>query len=146
MLKTSRRDFALSALPIGISLLIAFGAATSVAAAQTAAPKGTKGFAMTKSQFVDLGPEIDGMAGRQLRMRTYKIKPGGYVGMHTHKDRPTVVYFLQGTLTVVASDGTSKTFHAGDMSSSGKDTTHWAKNDGKEDVLMLAVDVFRATK
>jgi len=140
------RYLALPSFTVAISLLIGFGVALSTVAAQTAAPKGTKGFAMTKSQFIDLGPEIDGMAGRQLRMRIYKIEPGGYVGMHTHKDRPTVVYFLQGTLTVVASDGTSKTFRAGDMSSSGKDTEHWAKNDGRDDVLMLAVDIFPPKK
>lgn len=146
MFEASHRDFAMRALTAGISLLVGIGAVLSVATAQTAAPKGTKGFAMTKSQSVELGPEIDGMAGRQLRMRIYKIQPGGYVGMHTHKDRPTVVYYLQGSLKVTASDGTSKTFHAGDMSSSGKDTTHWAKNDGKDDVMMLAVDVFHAKK
>lgn len=46
---------------------------------------------------VDLGPEIEGMAGRQLRMRVLTIEPGGYIGLHSHEDRPAVVYFMQGT-------------------------------------------------
>ena len=28
----------------------------------------------------DLGPEIEGMAGRQLRMRMVTIEPGGVIG------------------------------------------------------------------
>src|SRR5471030_1285099 len=49
---------------------------------------------------VDLGPEIEGMAGRQLRMRMVTIEPGGVFGpIHDHKDRPGTVYILQGTFT-----------------------------------------------
>ena len=49
---------------------------------------------------VDLGPEIEGMAGRQLRMRMVTIEPGGVFGpMHDHNDRPGIVYILQGTIT-----------------------------------------------
>ena len=34
---------------------------------------------------VDLGPEIEGMAGRQLRMRMVTIEPGGVFGpIHDH--------------------------------------------------------------
>jgi quercetin dioxygenase-like cupin family protein len=40
------------------------------------------------------------MQGRQLRMRILAIDPGGYIGIHSHKDRPAVVYFLKGTDTV----------------------------------------------
>jgi quercetin dioxygenase-like cupin family protein len=48
---------------------------------------------------VDLGPEIEGMAGRQLRMRLVTIEPGGVLGpMHDHNDRPGIVYILQGTI------------------------------------------------
>ena len=42
---------------------------------------------------VDLGPEIEGMAGRQLRMRMVTIEAGGVFGpVHDHKDRPGIVY------------------------------------------------------
>jgi uncharacterized cupin superfamily protein len=76
-------------------------------------------------------------------MRLLKIEPGGHIGLHSHKNRPAVVYFLQGTDTVMQADGSSKTFHPGDMSSATKDTTHWHRNDGKDDVLLIAVDVFQ---
>lgn len=110
------------------------------------APKDHKGFTTPKSQVVDLGAEIDGMAGRQLRMRLLKIAPGGHIGIHSHKNRPAVVYFLQGNDTVIQGDGSSKTFHPGDMSSATKDTTHWHRNDGKDDVLLIAVDIIQPKK
>ena len=39
-----------------------------------------------------LGPEIDGLAGRQFRTRKVTIEPGGVIGpIHDHKDRPGMV-------------------------------------------------------
>src|SRR4051812_46150098 len=47
---------------------------------------------------LDLGPEIEGMAGRQLRMRRFTIEPGGVFGPeHDHVGRPGLVYILAGT-------------------------------------------------
>jgi len=40
----------------------------------------TKGVAVKLLAAVDLGPEIEGMAGRQLRMRMVTIEPGGVLG------------------------------------------------------------------
>jgi quercetin dioxygenase-like cupin family protein len=110
------------------------------------APKDNKGFTVSKTVAVDLSPEIEGMTGRQLRMRVLTIEPGGRIGLHSHKDRPAVVYFLQGTDTIISADGTSKTFHAGDTSSATKDTTHWHRNDGTDNVVILAVDIFNSAK
>ena len=54
--------------------------------------------------------------------------------------------FLQGTATVISADGTSKTFHAGDKSSATKETTHWHRNDGQENAVLIAVDIFNTAK
>ncbi len=49
---------------------------------------------------VDLGSEIEGMEGRELRMRMVTIDPGGVYGpLHDHVDRPGLVYILRGTIT-----------------------------------------------
>jgi len=49
----------------------------------------TKGVTVQLLATVDLGPEIEGMAGRELRMRMVTIEPGGVFGpLHDHKDRP----------------------------------------------------------
>jgi quercetin dioxygenase-like cupin family protein len=106
-------------------------------------PKGNKGFTASKTTVVELGPEIEGMAGRQLRLRLLTIEPGGHIGIHSHKDRPAVVYLVQGTDTVGLADGTTKTLHPGDTSSANKDTMHWHRNDGKDNVLLIAVDIFK---
>jgi quercetin dioxygenase-like cupin family protein len=129
-----------------ISCAVMLSAALLGVAAAQEAPKDNKGFTTTKTVAVDLGPEIEGMTGRQLRMRVLTIEPRGHIGLHSHKDRPAVVYFLQGTDTVISADGTSKTFHAGDTSPATKDTTHWHRNDGTDNVVLIAVDVFNTGK
>ncbi|HMK11196.1 MAG TPA: hypothetical protein VK461_06425, partial [Acidimicrobiales bacterium] len=60
----------------------------------------TRGVTVELLAALDLGAEIEGMDGRQLRMRLVTIEPGGVFGpLHDHKDRPGMVYVLQGTIT-----------------------------------------------
>jgi quercetin dioxygenase-like cupin family protein len=66
--------------------------------------------------------------------------------MHSHKDRPSVVYFLQGTDTVIRDDGTSHTFRAGDTTGESGTTVHWHRNDGKDNVVLVTADVFNTGK
>jgi len=108
-----------------------------------AAPKDNKGFKASKTTVVDLAPEIEGMQGRQLRLRLLAIEPGGHIAVHSHKNRPAVVYFLKGVDTVIAEDGSSKQFRPGETSTATKNTTHWHRNDGKELVELIAVDIFQ---
>ena len=50
-----------------------------------------KGVTVKQLAAIDLGPEIEGMAGRQLRMRMVTIEPGGVIGpVHNHIDRQGV--------------------------------------------------------
>ena len=57
----------------------------------------TKGVTVQLLASVDLGPEIEGMAGRRLRMRMVTIEPGGVFGpVHDHQGRPGTVYILPG--------------------------------------------------
>jgi hypothetical protein len=67
---------------------------------EQAAPE-TRGVTAELLATVDLGPEIEGMAGRQLRMRLVTIEPGGVFGpMHDHKDRPGIVYSKERSLII----------------------------------------------
>jgi quercetin dioxygenase-like cupin family protein len=124
---------------------IVVGWAANAACADDA-PKGNKGFTASKTTVVDLGPEIEGMAGRELRMRVLTIEPGGYIGLHSHKDRPAVVYSVQGTDEVGLADGTTKTMHPGDTAATPGSTTHYHRNVGKDNVVLIAVDVFKTAK
>ncbi len=124
--------------------LFEFGA--EIALSQAAdAPKHNKGYTARKTTVVELGPEFSGMEGRQLRLRVLTIEPGGHIGLHNHKERPAVVYFLQGTDTVTRDDGTSQTFKAGDVTGEPGTTIHWHRNDGKDAVIFVTADVFKPT-
>jgi quercetin dioxygenase-like cupin family protein len=116
--------------------------ACASAAAQDA-PKDNKGYTTLKTVVIDLGAEIPGMAGWQLRLRTLKLDPGGHIGLHDHKDRPAVVVFQQGADTVTNADGTSKTFHAGDTTAEGVKTVHWHKNAGSDDMIFTTADLVK---
>ena len=48
---------------------------------EPAAPE-TRGVSVRALATVDLAPEIEGMAGRQLRMRMVTIEPGGRLRPH----------------------------------------------------------------
>ncbi len=85
----------------------------------------TKGVTVTLLAAVDLGPEIEGMAGRELRMRLVTIAPGGVFGpVHDHKDRPGIVYILQGTITDHR-DGVATDYGPGVGWPEDRNTLHW---------------------
>ena len=107
------------------------------------APKDNKGYTASKTTVVDLGPEFAAMAGRQLRLRMLTIEPGGHIGLHSHHERPAVVYFMQGTDTVIRDDGSSQTFHPGDTVGETGETIHWHRNDGKDAVILITADIFK---
>lgn len=129
----------LLAVPV---LAIVLGFASQTAIGQQPAPPATKGAKIVKTTTVDLGPEIEGMQGRQLRMRVFVIEPGGEIALHNHKDRPGVVYVVQGTLTETRG-GQIKEYRAGDTFWEDKDTTHSVQNKGTEPMTAIAVDIFK---
>ncbi len=93
---------------------------------------------------VDLGPEIEGMAGLQLRMRQFTIQPGGVVGpVHDHKGRPGIVLVLQGTITDHR-DGIATDYGPGVGWPEDRDTVHWLENRGTVPAVEISVDVLRS--
>jgi quercetin dioxygenase-like cupin family protein len=102
----------------------------------------TKGVTVKQLAAIDLGPEIEGMAGRQLRMRMVTIEPGGVIGpIHNHIDRPGVVYILQGTITDHR-NGVAKEYGPGVGWPEDKNTTHWLENRGTTTAVEISVDIF----
>jgi len=109
---------------------------------EQAAPE-TKGVAVKLLATVDLGPEIEGMAGRQLRMRMVTIEPGGVFGpIHDHKDRPGTVYILQGTITDHR-NGVATDYGPGVGWPEDRNTTHWLENRGTIPAVEISVDIVR---
>jgi quercetin dioxygenase-like cupin family protein len=124
---------------VGIALVFGLG----VAVGQQTPPTENKGLKVSPPTALDLGQEVDGVQGRQLRLRIVTLEPGGVVAVHTHNGRPGVAYVLQGTLTEHREDTGTHQRHEGESWTEGKDTTHWAENKGDKPVVVIAVDVFK---
>ena len=103
----------------------------------------TMGVTVTLLAAVDLGPEIEDMAGRRLRMRMVTIEPGGVLGpIHDHRDRPGIVYILQGTITDHR-DGVATEYGPGVGWPEDRNTTHWLENRGADPAVEISVDIVR---
>jgi quercetin dioxygenase-like cupin family protein len=103
----------------------------------------TRGVTVQVLGSVDLGPEIAGMAGRSLRMRMVTIEPGGVFGpSHDHKDRPGIVYVLQGTITDHR-DGVATDYGPGLGWPEDRNTTHWLENRATVPAVEISVDIVR---
>ncbi len=101
----------------------------------------TKGVTVELMATVDLGPEIEGMAGRQLRMRRVTIEPGGVFGpIHDHKGRPGLVHILQGTITDHR-DGVATDYGPGVGWPEDSNTLHWLENRGTIPAVEVSVDI-----
>ena len=92
---------------------------------------------------VDLGAEIEGMAGWQFRMRRFTFEPGAVFGpMHDHNERPGLVYILQGTITDHR-DGVATEYGPGPGWPEDKTTMHWLENRGTVSAVEISVDIVR---
>ena len=121
---------------------LALGFGMGIAVGQNA-PSETKGVQVSPPTALDLTDEIDGVSGRQLRLRVVTFEPGAQIALHSHKGRPGVAYVLKGALVEYVEGKSAVTHRAGDSWTEGKDTNHWAENKGSEPAVVLAVDVFK---
>ena len=90
---------------------------------------------------VDLGAEIEGLEGRQLRMRMVTIEPGGVFGpLHDHAGRPGLVYILEGTITDHR-DGVATDYGPGLGWPEDRHTRHWLENRGTVPAVEVSIDI-----
>lgn len=109
---------------------------------EQAAPE-SSGVAVELLATVDLGPEIEGMAGRLFRMRMVTIAPGGVFGpLHDHIDRPGLVYILQGMITDHR-NGVATDYGPGVGWPEDRNTLHWLENRGTIPAVEISVDIVR---
>jgi len=110
---------------------------------EQAAPE-TRGITTTLLGTVDLGPEIDGMEGRQMRLRMVTMEPGAVYGpLHDHVDRPGMVWILQGTITDVR-DGVATEYGPGLGWPEDRNTLHWLENRGAVPAVEISFDIVRS--
>ena len=106
------------------------------------APTMPQGVTDTVIASVNLGPEI-GVDGRQLRTRRLVVQPGGVVPLHSHEDRPALIYTLSGSITEYSSTCSVPIEHkAGDISREADGLSHYWVNHGKVPTVLLSSDVF----
>ncbi|MEM7721764.1 MAG: cupin domain-containing protein [Pseudomonadota bacterium] len=90
------------------------------------------------------GEGLSQIAGYNLRTRSWNISgDNGIVPIHSHADRPAIVFTLSGEIYEYRSDVDERLLHsAGGLSLEEGDVTHWWLNEGPEDVRLIAFDVF----
>ena len=110
-----------------------------------AAPE-TRGVTAELLATLDLGPEIESMAGHQLRMRMFTFEPGAVFGpVHDHKGRPGIVYILQGIITDHR-DGAATDYGPGVGWPEDRNTTHWLENRTTLPAVEISVDVIQSNQ
>jgi quercetin dioxygenase-like cupin family protein len=94
---------------------------------------------------IDLSKESStGIKDRAFRLRKLEVKPGGIVPWHSHGDRPAIIYIVSGEITEYASNCAVPILHkAGDVAVETHVTSHWWKNTGAADVVLLSADLLR---
>lgn len=106
-------------------------------------PTEPKGISVKDLGKFDLGKELKGMDGRDVRARLWTMEAGGIVPVHSHKDRPAQIYVLAGEVVEHRSDSDDPhSYKKGDLSVEAEGVVHWWENKGNETVLLLAVDIF----
>ncbi len=105
------------------------------------APTAPKGVTDTVIGSVDLGKEIN-VPDRQLRTRRLVVQPGGIVPVHSHVDRPALIYTLSGAITEYRSSCTVPIQHkAGDIAHESDGISHYWINHTKKPTVLLSSDV-----
>ena len=142
--------YAVFVLALAATAGLAIEAVTAPAAATDdgfTGPKQGKGIANTEIGSIDLADEIPGMEGRHLRMRYWTVEPGGIVPLHSHANRPAMIYFLEGEIVQHRNDKPNpETYGPGDVSLESDGVVHWWENKGDVTVKMIAVDIVQRKK
>lgn len=103
-----------------------------------------KDYNETIMQF-DLGKEIN-LKGRVMRMHYSTMAPGGMILQHSHANRPTTEYVVEGNTAETKKDGTGKVvvehLNANQNELSTVGITHWWKNESKGMVKLMAIDIW----
>lgn len=132
------QKLALASAVVGVALVV--GLQSGIA--QQAAPTQNKGVTIKQLDTIDLGPEIQGMTGRQFRMRLITVEPGGVLGLHDHKDRPAIDYVIQGTLTDHRG-ADAKDYGPGTSIFETTQVVHWVENKATTPAVIVSADILK---
>jgi len=126
---------------LACATILVIGLLAGLSHGQPGPPTETRGQTVALLQSIDHSDEIDSVKGRLLRLRKITLQPGGVIALHSHQDRPTVSYFLQGEVTFHQADKPDVDIHPGEGFAEGKATTHWVENRGSVPAVWIAADI-----
>ena len=119
------------------------GIATGQPGPRPAAPTENRGLHYEALPSLDLTGQLEGMAGRQFRVRKLTVEPGGHSALHEHRDRPAILYILEGTLVEHRDGGETREHRAGQTVTEPVQTRHWIENRGSTPAVLIVVDLFK---
>jgi quercetin dioxygenase-like cupin family protein len=75
---------------------------------------------------------------RRMRCRLLECRPGGTIVLHSHENRPAILYVLEGTGTEYTNQSKDPVnWQAGDCFSEYNDVEHWVKNTSDKNPLKV---------
>ncbi|WP_207541125.1 cupin domain-containing protein [Sabulicella rubraurantiaca] len=151
----SRRGAALAVLGAAGATLAVAGTAraaecppgretSGVAVSGPTQPRGVADAVLTS---IDLGREKVGLRNHQLRLRRLVVQPGGEVPVHSHENRPALIYIVSGEMTEYKNIcSVPIVHHAGEATPEDHRVVHWWRNTGRVPAVILSADVFEASQ
>jgi quercetin dioxygenase-like cupin family protein len=103
-----------------------------------------KGLKAAELRSVDLGSEIDSGQEGKLRLRVLILEPGGVVELHSHKDQPTILHVIKGTLTSHRQGKPEVVLRAGVGLAESKASNYWVQNTGSEPAEFIWLPVYES--
>ncbi len=103
-------------------------------------PRGVTDTVLTR---LDLGAEKVALRGHQLRLRRLVVQPGGEVPVHSHANRPALIYIESGEMTEFKNTCAVPIVHkAGQATPEDHRVVHWWRNTGRTQAVILSADLF----
>ena len=149
----NRRNLVLGALGAGAAVATLSAAAQAgecpadraVADGNPNGPTQGKGVTDAVLTSLDLADEKVALRGYQLRLRRLVVQPGGEVPVHSHANRPALIYIAEGEMTEFKNLCATPIVHkAGEATSEDHRVVHWWRNSGHVPAVILSADVFGA--
>jgi quercetin dioxygenase-like cupin family protein len=75
-------------------------------------------------------------------LRLLTLEPGGTIELHSHKDHPTILHVIKGTLTSHTQGKPEVVLRAGVGLAEDKDSNYWVQNNGSEPAEFIWLPVF----
>jgi quercetin dioxygenase-like cupin family protein len=149
----TRRMMVAAAMGLGGTLVVSSARAAECPADKAATavsidgPRQGKGVTDTVLTALDLGEEKVRLRGYQLRLRRLVVQPGGEVPVHSHENRPALIYIESGEMTEFKNTCAVPIVHrAGQATPEDHRVVHWWRNTGRVPAVILSADVFGAAE